>query len=75
MGLKGGSGGLYYLENYYILFETLSFGEGRSVHCTIWKGGVGTTLWGGVGLNHLKEGLSHLWRLYHLRGVGCRRLY
>lgn len=38
------------------------------MHCTIWKGGVGTTLWGAVGLNHLKEELSHLWRLDHLRG-------
>lgn len=42
------------------------------MHCTIWKGGVGTALWGAVGLNHLKEELSHLWRLDHLRGGGVQ---
>lgn len=41
MGLKGGSGGLYYLENYYILFETIFWGGGAVCTAPSGKGELG----------------------------------
>lgn len=62
--------------------ETLSFEwEVRSVHCTTWKGGVGTTSVEGVGPYPWRDCLSPLWRLKLLSGGrgggggGCRQLY
>lgn len=63
--LKGvGAAGLYYLENENILYLL----SRKCVDCTIWKGGVGATSGGGVGLYPWKDCLSPLWRLKLLSG-------